>query len=126
MPIRLLNSPVLKWPDAETVWQAVRDWTEDLVRQHPEIVRVGLFGSYARGDWGVGSDIDAVIIVRETLVPFVERARQFDTYPLPLSTGLLVYTEAEWPKMLLEGRFAPAIEREAIWAYPCTARKSDL
>lgn len=117
MPVRYLNSPVLKWIDAETVLQAVQAWSEHVFAQHPEVVRIGLFGSYARGDWGVGSDIDLVIIVRDTSVPFIERARYFDTSDLPLSTDLLVYTEAEWQKMLREGHFAPRIEREARWFY---------
>ncbi len=76
------------------------------------------FGSYARGDWGVGSDIDLVLMVRQTELPFIERARACSAEALPLSTDLLVYTQAEWQKMLAEGRFAPRIEREAIWVHP--------
>lgn len=109
---------MLKWLDAETVLQAVREWAEQVFVQHPEVLRVGLFGSYARGDWGVGSDIDLVVIVRDTTIPFIERARYFDTSDLPLSTDLLVYTKGEWEKMLREGQFAPRIEREARWFYP--------
>jgi predicted nucleotidyltransferase len=37
---------------------------------HPEVVRVGYFGSYARGDWGVGSDLDLIIIVDRSDEPF--------------------------------------------------------
>lgn len=118
MPVRLFSSPVLKWPDAESVRRAVKTWAEQTAQKHPEIVRIGLFGSYARGDWGVGSDIDLVVIVRQTDVPFIERARLFSVIDLPLSTDLLVYTQDEWQKMLKEGRFAPRIQREAIWMYP--------
>lgn len=109
---------MLKWLDAESVLQAVQTWAEQLFAQNPSVLRVGLFGSYARGDWGVGSDIDLVVIVRDTDVPFIERARHFNTADLPLSTDLLVYTQAEWTKMLSEGRFAPRIEREARWFRP--------
>lgn len=115
MPVRSWNSPVLKWLDAESVLQVVKAWVEQLFTQNPDVLRVGLFGSYARGDWGVGSDIDLVVILCQTDVPFIERARYFNTSTLPLSTDLLVYTEAEWEKMLTEGHFAPRIEREARW-----------
>ena len=63
MPVRSLSSPVLRWPDKREVDQAVRRWSERAVASRPDILRVGYFGSYARGDWGVGSDLDLVIIV---------------------------------------------------------------
>lgn len=109
---------MLKWLDSEAVLHAVRSWAEQTASQHPELLRIGLFGSYARGDWGVGSDIDLVVIVRQAETPFIERGRAYNIDALPLSTDLLVYTEAEWQKLLAEGRFAPRIEREAIWVYP--------
>lgn len=119
--MRSLNSPVLKWLNAETVHLAVQAWAEHVFARYPAVVRIGLFGSYARGDWGGGSDIDLVIILRETAIPFIERAHHFDTSDLPLSTDLLVYTEAEWQKMLTETHFARRIEREARWFYPDSA-----
>ena len=70
MPVRSLNSPVLKWPDAQTVVQALEGWAEKVTRDRPEVVRIGFFGSYARGDWGVGSDLDLLFIVAESDQPF--------------------------------------------------------
>ena len=58
MPVRSLTSSVLRWPDSQTVDQAVRRWAEKVVRQRQHVVRIGYFGSYARGDWGVGSDTE--------------------------------------------------------------------
>ena len=57
MPTRSLSSPVLKWPDRQSVDRAVRRWAENVVQQRQDVVRIGYFGSYARGDWGVGSDL---------------------------------------------------------------------
>ena len=51
MPVRSLSSPVLKWPDQREVDQAVRRWCERAVATRPGVLRVGYFGSYARGDW---------------------------------------------------------------------------
>jgi hypothetical protein len=78
MPMRSLNSSVLIWPDRETVEQALRRWLVQEVGHHPELVRLGYFGSYARGDWGVGSDLDLIVIVRDTDTPFERRALTWD------------------------------------------------
>ena len=64
MPVRLLSSSVLKWPDAQTVDKAVRRWAEDIHQNRKDVLRIGYFGSYARGDWGVGSDLDLIIILK--------------------------------------------------------------
>ena len=65
MPVRSLSSPVLKWPHKGEVDQAARRWAGELAARHPEVVRIGYFGSYARDDWGVGSDLDLIAIVKE-------------------------------------------------------------
>jgi len=63
------------------------------------VVQIGYFGSYARGDWGVGSDLDVVIVVDKADQPFAMRAVEWDTLDLPVPTDVLVYTEAEWERM---------------------------
>ena len=74
MPVRLLSSPVLKWPDAQTVDKAVRRWAEDIHQNRKDVLRIGYFGSYARGDWGVGSDLDLIVIVKHSDLPFERRS----------------------------------------------------
>lgn len=58
MPVRSLNSSVLRWPDPDSVVKAVRRWAKKYGENKPEVERIGYFGSYARGDAGVGSDLD--------------------------------------------------------------------
>lgn len=118
MPVRSLNSSVIKWPDLRTVDQAVREWVEGQVRSGRDIVWAGYFGSYARGDWGVSSDLDLILIVRHSDQPFWDRALQWDVTSLPLPVDLLVYTREEWRNLISEGaRFAQVIEKEAVWVY---------
>ena len=62
MPVRSLNSSVLKWPDRATVVAALHRWVEHAVLGRDDVLRIGYFGSYARGDAGVGSDLDLVIV----------------------------------------------------------------
>lgn len=96
MPVRSLGTAVLVWPDAARVQAAARRWAEELRRAETGIVAVGCFGSYARGDWGVGSDVDLVVIVRDSPLPFERRAAGFDATGLPVPADVLVYTTAEW------------------------------
>ncbi|MBI4581129.1 MAG: nucleotidyltransferase domain-containing protein [Planctomycetes bacterium] len=117
MPVRWLSSSVLRWPDAQTVDQAVREWAGRAVRQRPEVLRIGYFGSYARGDWGVGSDLDMVVVVERSGQPFVRRGVEWDATDLPVPVDLLVYTRAEWGRMEREGRLARAPWRETVWVY---------
>lgn len=115
MPVRSLSSSVLRWPDTETVSAAVHRWAQSLARQHPEVIRIGYFGSYARGDAGVGSDLDLIVIVERATMPFERRATQWDTTELPVPTEALVYTLTEW--QALQGRFRQILSREVVWVY---------
>jgi predicted nucleotidyltransferase len=42
--------------------------------EHDAVVRIGYFGSYARGDWGVGSDLDVIAVVAFSDEAFTRRA----------------------------------------------------
>ena len=107
------------WPDHTQVDKAVRVWVVEVARQHPELLRVGYFGSYARGDWGVGSDLDLVAVVEKATERFERRSLRWDLSRLPVPAELLVYTEDEWQRLQVEGgRFARTLAREAIWVYP--------
>lgn len=120
MPVRSLNSSVLTWPDAATVEAAVREWARSLADRHPDILRVGYFGSYARGDWGVGSDVDIVIVVEQSDVPFARRAAQWDTTSLPVPADVLVYTEEEWERLDPAAAFGRVMREEVRWVYTRT------
>lgn len=108
---------MLRWPDRATVDQAVRRWAEEVVKARPEVVRIGYFGSYARGDWGVGSDLDLVVLVERSDLPFERRASSWDVTGLPVPAELLVYTAEEWDGSLGQGRFGETLRRETVWVY---------
>lgn len=117
MPVRLLSSSVFKWPDAVTVDHAVRCWAERVSQEQKDIIRIGYFGSYAKGNWGVGSDLDLVIIVKSSELPFNRRAIEWDTMELPVPTDVLVYTEGEWQRMDCQTRFFKMLNEETIWVF---------
>jgi len=124
MPVRSLHSSVVKWPSKEEVLKALTAWAEEEMKRHPEIIKIGLFGSYARGDYGVGSDLDLLIVVREEKEPILRRALKYDTARLPLSAEVWVYLEEEL-ETLKETRFyREVLEKEIIWIVESKAAKS--
>ncbi len=125
MPVRSSRSPVLRWPRPDEVLAALDRWVRDEAGRHPELVRLGCFGSYVRGDWGPGSDLDLVAVVRASQEPFERRGLSWSTEALPVPTDLLVYTEAEWDALVRRGdRFARVLKEEVLWVWPPPSRNS--
>ena len=120
MPVRSSTSSVLKWPDRGSVVAALEAWAPREASRHAGLLRLGYYGSYARGNWGVGSDVDLIAIVEAAADPFERRALDWDLLDLPVPAEIVVYTREEWERLLREGgRFARTIERETVWlAWP--------
>ena len=116
MPVRYLHSYVLRWPEAADVQRALTRWAAGQFESRPELQQLGYFGSYARGEAGVGSDLDLVAVVTSSHHPFARRAVDWDTESLPVPADLLVYTESEWRDLLAAGgRFSETLQREVLW-----------
>jgi predicted nucleotidyltransferase len=100
------------------VERAVRFWTAEQVQQRLDIVRLGYFGSYARGDWGVGSDLDLIAVVDETFESFERRSINWDLNDLPVSAEIIVYSLSEWEDLEKnDTRFTRMLKTEAVWTF---------
>jgi predicted nucleotidyltransferase len=117
MPVRSLSSSVLKWPNKQVVDSAVRLWAEKVSGERENVQMIGYFGSYARDDWGVGSDLDIIVILDRSNKTMERRAADWDTSELPVPSDLLIYTTEEWQKMKDNGRFGTILMKEAVWIY---------
>jgi len=118
MPVRSFSSSVLVWPDRAQIDRAVRPWASAAARDRPDLLRLGYFGSYARGDWGVGSDLDLVAIVTSSLEPFDRRPLSWDLTVLPVPAEILVYTQDEWRALeAQDNRFARTLAHEVVWVF---------
>ena len=118
MPVKFLSSSVIKWPDLKSVRESVELWAREEVPKHPQLLRLGYFGSYARGNWGVGSDLDLVAVVTESPEAFERRSVSWSLTSLPVPADLLVYTEDEWKSLESQGGLFPrTLSRETIWIY---------
>jgi hypothetical protein len=90
----------------------------EMSEEHPELIRLGYFGSYARGDWGVGSDLDLLAVVEHAPEPSERRTIGWDLNQLPVPADLIVYTADEWHDLRqAAGRFARTLEKETIWVF---------
>ncbi len=96
MPVRSLNSVVLKWPDRDAVLAAARRWASRLCRDDRAVETVLCVGSYARGDWGVGSDVDLIVLIGESTESALQRRLRYEPTDLPVPSDVWVYTRAEW------------------------------
>lgn len=115
MPVRSLTSSVLRWPDAHRVRQALQAWATAVAHEHADVLQIGYFGSYARGDWGVGSDLDVVVVVARAEQPFWSRSCVFDLSALVVPADVLVYTRAEWAAG--QSPFLERLRREVVWVF---------
>ncbi|MFQ5741216.1 MAG: nucleotidyltransferase domain-containing protein [Acidobacteriota bacterium] len=98
------------------VVRALQAWAKGALTQQPQVLALGYFGSYARGDWGVGSDLDLIIVVRTSQEPFQRRAAQWDTSGFPVPADLLVYTSQEWRSLRKTGTLRSA-RKDIVWLH---------
>jgi len=82
--------------DSEKIYEQLSELASILKSKH-KVKKVYLYGSFARGDFNEGSDID-LIIVGEFEGKMPQRIKKiFDLTSLPVEP--LVYTEAEFEEM---------------------------
>ena len=116
MPVTSSTSSIKRWPSAEVVLGAAHAWAREAAEQRPNLIALGYFGSYARGEAGFGSDLDLIAVVRTDNRPAMERGRDWRTETLPVPADLLVYTVREWERLEAEGgRFGQTLRAEAQW-----------
>ena len=112
MPVTSSRSSVKRWPSPEQVLAAAEAWARRLSAATPTVIAVGCIGSYARGDAGVGSDLD-LVVVRADGVPIPDLLGA-DVDALPVPTDVLHYTTSELERVLAQdGRMARVLRYEA-------------
>ena len=106
----------------EQVLGRLRAWAQSLP-DRPEVLRVVLFGSYARGDSTAASDADILILLRDSALRFDERIPLYHPTGLGVSVDVFPYTVAEARQGIEEGwgvvRIALA-EGQTLYAAPGT------
>lgn len=85
------------------VWEELRVFVAQLRQQHPEIEKVLVFGSLVRGECVPGSDVDLLVVLRESTLPFLERIPRYTPSAFPVGVDVFPYTREEVERMLREG-----------------------
>ncbi len=80
--------------DEEMVAQALEQFVSDC-RQRPEVLAMVLFGSLANDRFGVGSDVDLLLILEDCPLPFLERIPVYRPERFPVDVDLFCYTLKE-------------------------------
>jgi uncharacterized protein len=118
MSVRWASTSAIKWSSLNAVRETIDLWAKEEVPKHPNLLRLGYHGSYAREDWGVGSDLDLIAIVTESSEAFGRRHLSWSLASLPVPSDLMVYTRHEWESLMDRGdRFARTMARETVWIY---------
>ena len=118
MPAKSLNSRAIVWPKKDEVISAFKKWAEKLP---PDFKKVGYFGSYSKGNWGPGSDIDIILVVQKenkkklSIDERVELARKIDASELPVPADIFIYTEEELEKLKDSPMWRKILSSEVVW-----------
>jgi predicted nucleotidyltransferase len=95
MPRRSLSTVVVKSVDEGAIRRAMDAYAERLLRAHTNIAEVIVFGSFERGTWAPGSDLDVFIVLTEADRPVQERVADLLPGAFPVGLDLFPFTVQE-------------------------------
>lgn len=86
----------------------------DVLSRRPEVKRISVFGSYARGRRDLLTDLD-LLVVMDTVAPFVDRLKTvYSLLNLPVDVDILCYTPDEFATMKESGFLRKALSEEKV------------
>ena len=113
------SSPVPRFADRDEMVALARQFSGRLAAARPEIRKIILFGSFARGDYGARSDLDLLIVLEHSDKPLGERLHDYLQFVPGYPIDILPLTEAEIDSRLADqDLFLQQIFAEGIQLYP--------
>ncbi len=110
------NSVKVVFADKNKILRQLADYTVEVKRSRPEVEKVGLFGSYANDTFGPASDVDLLIILRQSSKRFLDRIPDYLPDNLSVSCDVFPYTSEEIERMTQEGMpWMRHVLREVVW-----------
>jgi predicted nucleotidyltransferase len=105
MQVKSSNSVRIRYLDKPGIMKAISCLVEELSQKYPEIERISLFGSFARGEAVPGSDVDILIVLTDSDVPFKDRITKYMPSSFPVGIDVFPYTRSEIEAMLSQGNY---------------------
>jgi predicted nucleotidyltransferase len=102
--------------DKDKILLQVKQYSKKLKRNHPEVEKVGLFGSYVTDEYGPASDVDLLIVLQNSSKRFIDRIPDFLPSDIQVSCDCFPYTVDEINRMKDEGNpWILHVLEEAVW-----------
>ena len=102
--------------DKKKILHQLKDYVKELKQTSPEVEKVGLFGSYATDTFGPASDVDLLIILRQSSKRFLDRIADYIPENLTVSCDCFPYTNNEIEKMKQDGNpWICHVLKEVVW-----------
>jgi len=95
MERRYLDFVRVKAVDKKGLDKALLRYVERTVQEHPEVVAIILYGSFPKGTFTPQSDIDLLIVLKESREGILDRIPHFLDLYLPFPSDVLPYTVGE-------------------------------
>ena len=110
-----MTSVVIKSIDRAQVHECVDEYARELLATCPEVEEIVVFGSFEKGNYAPGSDVDIFILLSSSDRSVRDRIPQLLPDTFPVGVGLFPYTREEVtalePSSLLD------TVRESRWRY---------
>ena len=103
MQTKSSDSVKIKYLDKSAIMNAITHLVEDLSQKYPEIEEIHLFGSLARDEAVPGSDVDILVVLADSDLPFRDRIEKYMPSSFPVGIDILPYTRSEMALMLDQG-----------------------
>jgi predicted nucleotidyltransferase len=97
------DSVKVTYLDKSTIMKAITALAEELPKGHPEVEEICLFGSFARNEAVPGSDVDILVVLASSNLPFRNRIGKYMPSSFPIGIEVFPYTRSEIETMLREG-----------------------
>jgi len=116
MPEKSSNFVKVVFADKDKVLRQLHRFVTELKQARSEVEMVGLFGSYATDTFGPASDVDLLIILRQSSKRFLDRIPDFIPENLSVGCDVFPYTSEEVEKMKQDGnQWIRHILGEVVW-----------
>jgi len=99
MPGKSSDSVKVFFADKNEVLNQLKKYVHRLRSQRDDVEQIGLFGSYATDTYGPASDLDLLIVLRQSNKRFLDRMPELMPNDVSVGCDVFAYTKDEIERM---------------------------